>query len=236
MESMGLKLGTKYKLFVGLVVTVIIVSNIVWNYNMQKEHIMAEVEKQAEIAFEQIVLTRRWNADYGGVYVEKKGGVESNPYLIEVGINPDITDVEGKTYTLKNPDLMTRELSSYAEEKGLYQFHITSLKLINPNNAPDNFERKSLKEFEKGEISASQITFQNDKPFFQYMAPLYVEEACLKCHGYQGYKVGDLRGGISVYLPMEDATLALEKTRISLYVTAIFLIVLAVAFIALYVQ
>ena len=30
------------------------------------------------------------------------------------------------------------------------------------------------------------------------MAPLYVEEGCLSCHAKQGYRVGDIRGGISV--------------------------------------
>ena len=29
--------------------------------------------------FQQIVLTRRWAAEYGGVYVRKGPGVESNP-------------------------------------------------------------------------------------------------------------------------------------------------------------
>jgi hypothetical protein len=153
-----------------------------------------------------------------------------------MGIDPDITDLEGKNYTLRNPALMTKELSSYAEEKGLYRFHITGLKLINPNNAPDDFERMALEEFEKGETSASQIMVKNGETFFQYMAPLYVEEACLDCHGHLGYRVGDVRGGISVYLPMQDANLALEQTRISLYLTAIFLITIAAVFIALYVQ
>jgi len=35
------------------------------------------------------------------------------------------------------------------------------------------------------------------------MAPLYVEKACIKCHESQGYKVGDVRGGISISLPSE---------------------------------
>jgi hypothetical protein len=36
---------------------------------------------------------------------------------------------------------------------------------------------------------------------FRYMAPLITERSCLKCHAKQGYKVGDIRGGISVILP-----------------------------------
>jgi hypothetical protein len=230
------KLRPQFMLVVALVVSTGIASIMVLNYNIQKDHMMVEVEKQAKIAFEQIVLTRQWNSDYGGVYVEKKEGVESNPYLIEVGVDPDITDVDGRNYTLKNPALMTRELSSYAEEKGLYRFHITGLKLINPANAPDDFERAALEEFEKGELSTSQIMFEDGSPIFQYMAPLYVEEACLKCHGHLGFEVGDVRGGISVYLPMEDAYAALEKTRRNIFLSAMLMIVLAFAVLTLYIR
>ncbi len=219
-----LKLGTKFMLVVGLVVAVAISSLFVWTYKEKEKHIIHEVEKQAEITFEQIVLTRRWNADYGGVYVEKREGVESNPYLYEVGVNPDITDIEGRNYTLKNPALMTRELSSYAVTGDVFRFHITSLKLVNPNNAPNDFERKALEEFEMGKKSVSQIGVEDDAPIFQYMAPLYVEEACLKCHGHQGYKVGDVRGGISVILPMEEAYLAIYETKKNLFFSALAII------------
>uniref|UniRef100_A0A7V5XGA6 diguanylate cyclase n=1 Tax=Thermodesulfobacterium geofontis TaxID=1295609 RepID=A0A7V5XGA6_9BACT len=33
------------------------------------------------------------------------------------------------------------------------------------------------------------------------MAPLLTEKECLTCHGKQGYKIGSIRGGISIYLP-----------------------------------
>lgn len=33
------------------------------------------------------------------------------------------------------------------------------------------------------------------------MAPLVTEDKCLKCHAFQGYRVGDVRGGISVTIP-----------------------------------
>jgi signal transduction histidine kinase len=40
--------------------------------------------------------------------------------------------------------MVTKELSEYAKEEGLYWFHITSLKLLNPENAPDDFERRGM--------------------------------------------------------------------------------------------
>ena len=41
--------------------------------------------------------------------------------------------------------------------------------------------------------------------------PLITEESCLPCHLHQGYKKGDIRGGISIRLPMEIFEPALRK-------------------------
>jgi diguanylate cyclase (GGDEF)-like protein len=50
-------------------------------------------------------------------------------------------------------------------------------------------------------------------PWYRYMAPLRVEESCLGCHAHQGYRVGDVRGGISVSFDMVDAEAAIRGTR-----------------------
>ena len=35
------------------------------------------------------------------------------------------------------------------------------------------------------------------------MHPLFTEQACLRCHTTEGYRVGDVHGGISISVPME---------------------------------
>ena len=42
---------------------------------------------------------------------------------------------------------------------------------------------------------------------------MITEEPCLKCHAFQGYQVGDVRGGIAVTLPITDL-LAQERQAI----------------------
>ncbi|MBI5253502.1 MAG: DUF3365 domain-containing protein, partial [Euryarchaeota archaeon] len=218
--NLRLKLGTKFMLALGLVVAIAMSSIFFWMYEQNKEHIFREVDKQAKIAAGQIVITRQWIAEYGGVYVQKLPGVESNPYLV----NPDIRDVNGTVYTLKNPALVTRELSEYSEKIGLYSFRITSLKPINPKNAPNDFERNALLEFERGIKEISRIETINGSAVYRYMTPLYVSEPCLQCHAAQGYKVGDVRGGISVFLPMQEAYLAIQTTKRNLLFSAIAMI------------
>jgi len=82
-------------------------------------------------------------------------------------------------------------------EEGDYKFHITSLKPLNPNNTPDEFEKKALMFFEKGEKESFVTEKKGDKSIFRYMAPLFVEKSCLGCHAKQGYKLEEVRGGIS---------------------------------------
>ncbi len=182
---------------------------------------------QARVVFNTIVLMREWNAHYGGVFVEKRAGVESNPYLE----NPDIQVSDGRVFTLRNPALMTRELSEYAEKDGLYSFHITSLKLMNPHNKPDAFEEKALRQFEKGNVRELYQTEQiNNRTFFRYMAPLYVEKDCLQCHRKQNYALGDVRGGVSITFDIDELQ---KKLRFNIFAIIIFGIVTTVMLLAL---
>ncbi len=178
---------------------------------------------QARIVFNTIVLARKWNANYGGVYVEKKNGVESNPYLE----NPDIRTVDGRVFTLRNPALMTREISEYAEKDGMFKFHITSLKLMNPHNKPDEFEEKALRQFETGAVKElSQTELINKRRYFRYMAPLYIEQDCLQCHKHQNYAIGEVRGGISISLDIEELQSKIRYNTITIVVFGIITILL----------
>jgi signal transduction histidine kinase len=125
-----------------------------------------------------------------------------------------ITDVTGKQYVKENPALVTRKLSLYAEREGAYYFRITSLKLVNPGNAPDRFEAAALREFEGGtKTEATTIEEVGDSSRFRYIAPLYVEGSCLSCHAKHGYRLGEIRGAISVSLPMDYALAMISSDR-----------------------
>lgn len=119
------------------------------------------------------------------------------------------------------PAVATKELSEYAAVMTDFRFHITSENLINPANAPDAFERKALHMFRHDKREYSEIQTVKKEKYYRYMAPLYVNEACLECHEYQGYKVGDLRGGISVMLPLKDIEESLAQNNRNYYLVGI---------------
>jgi signal transduction histidine kinase len=210
-EFRALKISLSFKFIVGTSFALMITMGFSM-YFISKKHeelILKQLDIQAKSLFQQIVLTRRWIADHGGIFVWAPWKSPS-PYLSE----PEIVDIKGRKYIKESPAMVTKELSEYAEEKGLYWFHITSLKLINPENAPDEFEKIALKEFEAKTIKeSSQIEKIGSSYFYRYIAPLYIEESCLKCHSHQGYQTGDVRGAISVSVPMDYAISMIRSER-----------------------
>ncbi len=184
----------KFTLSMSLIVLLFILSIFTGILVNNRKILESEILARARSHFENIVLTRKWNAIYGGVFIEKTEGVVSNPYLK----NPDIETTDRKIYTKKNPALMTREISELADEGNQYQFHITSLKPLNPNNIADEFETLALLSFDQGYEETYLKEKIGESVFFRYMGPLVTEESCIQCHGEQGYEVGDIRGGISV--------------------------------------
>ncbi|MCK5682227.1 DUF3365 domain-containing protein, partial [bacterium] len=151
--------------------------------------------------FQQAVLTRSWNAGHGGVFVPVTEKTQPNTYL-----SPETRTLfsdKGVEYTKINPAFMTRQISELSQKVDGINFHITSLNPLRPENHAALWEIEALENFARGlkEFSAySENGFQ-----FRYMAPLITAKSCLKCHAEQGYEVGDIRGGISVSIPVTVA-------------------------------
>lgn len=183
-----------------LVLCVLVISFTLWNNAIMRRDLMLTMAESGRAYFGQIMVTRLWNARHGGVYVEVTDKTKPNPYLTEDPMR-DIVTVEGRQFTKINPAYMTRQISAIAQDLGVYKFHITSLKPLNPDNRPDVWESVMLKEFEQGKTEGYTLIGEKNK-IFKYMAPLLTTEECLQCHASQGYKVGDVRGGISVSIPM----------------------------------
>ena len=101
----------------------------------------------------------------------------------------------------------------------------TSLKIRNPNNAPDDWERDVLEAFEArkaaGEavkqLEFAEIVDMDGRRVYRYMKAIGTEKACLNCHAAtvkpevearigelypgdqaRGFKEGDIRGAFSL--------------------------------------
>ncbi len=168
-----------------------------------------------------IVDIRHWNAKYDGVYV-KSEKLDPNPYL-----NPNyIKSDKGETLVWINPAFMTRQISDIASRRDGIKLKITSNKLINPNNAPDEDEKRILNYFDDNPEIPYYWKIQGDE--FKFMGALKTEQSCLTCHAKQGYKIGDIRGGISVTFDIKKEYEKLNKINSDKEQTIIFLVIAAI--------
>ncbi|NOX25737.1 MAG: diguanylate cyclase [Deltaproteobacteria bacterium] len=217
----------RFLLIVLLLISLVLVS-IFWGFYLRTTTLIRnQLIDQGRAFFREIVLNRKWVASYGGVYVLMRPGMKVNPFLEKIpGIRAVIHDRQGNALTLKNPALVTRELSELAVKDGLFAFHITSLKLFNPANKADAWEKKALISFENGVHETYAFRRNGAKEVFRYMAPLFINKACMRCHAIMGYHVGDVRGGISVSIPADEEAKAIVRNRWLLMMTAVGVIVL----------
>ncbi len=187
-----------------LISAVIIVSFSITFYRtsaFQEELVLEQAARQARTIHKQILLTRRWVSDHNGLFFLKTDTVKSNPFLDD----KEILDVEGRHYVKRNPAMVTRELSEYANRDGHFYYRVTTLQPINPDNSPDDFEKKSLELFEQGVKEVIEIHTDSNGKTLHYMAPLLVEESCKECHHEKEYVTGDTRGGLSITVPVNWA-------------------------------
>jgi hypothetical protein len=170
---------------------------------------------EAQVVANQVVAFRSWVARSGMIWVDHL----SENFHDFLASKPG---ADGKTiFYGKNPALATRELSEIVKaSKTRATFRVTSDKYRNPANAPDPFEATALGIF-KADPSRSYYDALIDDQY-RYAQPIYITKECLKCHGKASeappeviqkygterafdYKVGEVRGIISVQVP--DITL-----------------------------
>lgn len=205
--------------------TTVIVGFLIWEINGQKDAIVKFALTEAIGSYNKDLVYRRWATLHGGVYVPVNNATQPNPYL--TGIKErDIPTPSGKILTLINPAYMTRQVHELAQEQYGAKGHITSLKLLRPENKPDSWEKAALLAFEKGVKEVYSTSSIQGKKYLRLMRPMITEAGCLKCHGYQEYKVGDIRGGISVSVPLEPYEIIANNDMTKGYIihTSIYLI------------
>ena len=189
-----------YAMALAVAWTALVATSIVWTICGQRGTTNEMARSQARAGFDRDILFRRWIAGHGGVYVPITDTTSPNPHLSVP--EREIKIPSGRELTLVNPAYMTRQAHELGALENGIQGHITSLKPIRPENAADPWETAALESFEQGNTEYSSIEVFRGEPHLRLMRPLRAEKSCLKCHGSQGYKEGDIHGGISNSVPM----------------------------------
>jgi signal transduction histidine kinase len=186
-----------------------------WNYRQEHGKTLELARQEALDHINKDLSFRRWATSHGGVYVPIDESTPPNPYLKVP--DRDIETTSGKKLTLMNPAYMVRQL--HEQQSFGVRAHLTSLKLMNPKNAPDDWEASSLRRFEQGEREVSAVVPMDGQPYLRVMRAFDVEQGCLKCHRSMGYKVGDVRGGLSASVPLAPYIAREAEMERSLFVS-----------------
>lgn len=181
--------------------TLIFSVSLAWNIHNEHEAVIKQAQSEAEGHFNKDIAYRRWAARHGGVYVPVSEHTPPNPHLKHV-TERDIVTTSGRELTLVNPAYMTRQVMELSKQQYGVRGNITSLNVLRPENVPDDWEKEALKAFETAPQEYVETTTLEGEPYLRFMRPFITEEGCLRCHSMQGYVAGDVRGGISVSIPL----------------------------------
>ena len=207
--------------YVGLLVaawTGLIILSLAVNLYQESQTNLEIARAAARSHCDQIILYRQWNALHNGVYVQVDNNTPPNPYLSSVP-ERDLRTPSGRRLTLVNPAYMTRQLYELALQQNKMEGRIVSLKSLRPENTPDLWETNALKALGQGAPEFSAVEHMPDQDYLRLIQPLVAEKACMECHAAQGYKVGDIRGGISVLVPLKPLRAASRQQVFIIYLS-----------------
>ncbi|MCW8944202.1 MAG: EAL domain-containing protein [Sedimenticola sp.] len=190
-----------------------------WNItNLQKEKNQLAIS-EARANWNKDQAFRHWASKHGGVYVKPNERTPPNPYLSHLK-DRDIITGSGEKLTLMNPAYMLRQITSEFEDSYGVKGKITGKITLNPINKADEWEHYALDQFESSMLTEIvELATIDGQPFMRYMKPMYMTKGCEKCHGFLGFKEGDLRGGVSVSIPMTHYLEAAKETINTMVIT-----------------
>jgi len=178
-----------------LILTALVCYSFYWNISNISNEKLVLATSQAKSIWDKDAAFRRWATLHGGVYVKPNDRTPPNPNLSHIP-QRDVITSDGTQLTLMNPAYMMRQMTQEFEQSFGIKGKITGKVQLNPQNKPDDWQKKVLDLFETGKAEEFYEQQQiDDQPYLRYMRPMYMTKGCVKCHGHLGFKDGDLRGG-----------------------------------------
>src|ERR1017187_4791710 len=101
-----------------------------------------------------------------------------------------------------NTSLMAGQVHDLRQSGSGFRGHITDLNPVSPKYEPDDWERNALRRLNAGVRETSEVRDIDGQSHLRLVRSLIVQQKCLQCHSGQGYRLGAMRGGISVAVPM----------------------------------
>jgi signal transduction histidine kinase len=192
-------------------------------YKTQKQEVLEVAAEKADIIVKEFMVAIEFAAD-DTLKDETKEPTQAHQKIINVG-------EAGRTFS---------ELLEIFTD---FQISLISENPRNEDNNPDDYEKRALAAFEKDtslEKMFKEVTI-NKKRHIRYLASLKINKSCLACHGdpkgetditgfkKEGYKLGDVKGAVSITMPIHTEYKHMKKHLIDLLKFYIVITVFGVA-------
>ena len=188
-------------------------------HHEHSQEIIELAKNTAKTALNKDLASREWVISHGGVYVPIDNRTPPSPWLSHVP-ERDIKTPAEKSLTLMNSSYVLRQMmESYGTLYG-EKTRISSLKPLNPVNRANPWEEKALRYLQANPTKTDfyELHHSNEGEYIRMMIPMYVERSCLKCHNPSENKVGDIRGGVSISVPLKAFIDMTRQTLINAYI------------------
>lgn len=198
-------------------------------YRSEHSREIVELAKNtAKTALNKDLATRIWTISHGGVYVPIDKKTPPSPWLSHIP-QRDLKTPSGEALTLMNSSYVLRQMmENYGTLYG-EKTRISSLTPLNPANIANTWEAKALRYLQANPNMKDFYELQKSKDGdrVRMMIPMYTEQSCLKCHDPSENKIGTIRGGISISVPLQAFITMTRQTLADTYLwlTIIWLLV-----------
>ena len=205
---------------------------------------LEELKAQAKTVVANVEAFGSWVSRSGRVWVQD----ESQDYLSELELTQAGNGDQTFHFFSKNPALATREYSEVVgQSNSPAKFRMTSHNVMNPANAPDEFEQRALNEIREGDLAEYS---ESAGGVYRYAKPVYHKASCISCHGDPaaapddvvaiygrdngfGFKEGEVAGVISVSLPKRP----LIQSSVTLFaILELFIVVFSIVLVLWFVR
>jgi len=170
-----------YAIAAALTWTAFIAGSLIWSLLEGRHGILMHAQHEAQISFQREILFHFWSM------AENRSADEGKP-----------TPADREKFA----EPMLRQLMAQPGPTGEYRTRLTSLHPSRGANLPDAWERAAIMEMAKGIREVSSLATIDGQEYMRVMRPLIQEASCVECHVADPFKIGEVRGGISVSVPL----------------------------------
>ncbi len=193
----NISMKTKIIGMLSAVLALLLVVDIVWTYESQKEATEAVLLEESRVLVQEMDAV--WNF---------------------ISINQDVINYtfDGEyEYKRLHCAIAGKSVAAFFSQNSDYEIRFTNIEPRNRHNSPDSYEKHALELFADGSGTEYYYGFEDsdEGSVFRYVSAMKVTEHCVECHGTpageidptgyakEGWEIGDLAGAVSVTVPTD---------------------------------